>query len=92
MYGEGISKEGDVLDCSAAMNYIEKAGSWYSYDGERIGQGRENAKQFLRDHPEILDTLEGKLLDQLKKKDDDEEAEIKVDEDGVVIEDENNKK
>jgi recombination protein RecA len=89
MYGHGISKEGDVLDCSAAENFIEKAGSWYSYDGERIGQGRENAKQFLRDNPDILDKLEGQLLDKLQKDEPEEEEKapkVKTDEDGVVIE------
>jgi recombination protein RecA len=52
MYGEGISKEGDLLDLGAAHNIIEKSGAWYSYKGERIGQGRENARQFLKDNPE----------------------------------------
>ena len=59
MYGEGISLVGDLLDVAVDKNIVEKSGSWYSYNGERIGQGRENAKQFLRDHAEtmlILDT------------------------------------
>src|SRR5512142_814288 len=53
LYGQGISREGDLLDLGAARNIVEKSGSWYSYKGERIGQGRENARQFLRDNPEI---------------------------------------
>jgi recombination protein RecA len=53
MYGEGISKEGDLLDLGAAHNIVEKSGAWYSFRGERIGQGRENARQFLKDNPEI---------------------------------------
>ena len=50
IYGEGISKEGDLIDLGVAQNLIEKSGSWYSYKGERIGQGRENARQFLKDN------------------------------------------
>ncbi|MBI2689237.1 MAG: recombinase RecA [Acidobacteria bacterium] len=53
MYGEGISKEGDLIDLGVAHNLVEKSGSWYSFQGERIGQGRENAKQFLKDNPDI---------------------------------------
>ena len=52
IYGEGISKEGDLVDVAVAQNLIEKSGSWYSFKGERIGQGRENAKQFLKDNPD----------------------------------------
>src|ERR1041384_2660315 len=52
IYGEGISKEGDLVDLGVAQNLIEKSGAWYSYKGERIGQGRENAKQFLKDNPD----------------------------------------
>jgi len=54
MYGEGVSITGDLLDTAVAQNIVDKSGSWYSYNGERIGQGRENAKQFLKDHPEVL--------------------------------------
>jgi len=61
LYGQGISREGDLLDLGVAHNLIEKSGSWYSYQGERIGQGRENARQFLRDNPEMADRLEGEL-------------------------------
>ena len=53
LYGEGISREGDLLDLAANQNIVEKSGSWYSYKGERIGQGRENARQFLKDNPDI---------------------------------------
>ncbi len=65
MYGEGISKEGDLLDLGVANNLVEKSGSWYSFRGERIGQGRENARQFLRDNHDmrtIVDTELRKLL------------------------------
>jgi recombination protein RecA len=57
MYGEGISREGDVLDLATTKNLVEKAGAWYAYKGEKIGQGREAAKQHLREHPEICEEL-----------------------------------
>ncbi len=64
MYGQGISREGDVLDLASNDSIVEKSGAWFSYGGERIGQGREQAKAFLRDHPEILQQVEGKLLEK----------------------------
>jgi recombination protein RecA len=64
MYGQGISHEGDLLDLAAQENVVEKSGAWFSYDGERIGQGREQAKSFLREHPEILQRIEGQLLEK----------------------------
>jgi recombination protein RecA len=57
MYGEGISKPGDLIDVGAAAGIIEKSGSWYSYDGERIGQGRENVKKFLKDNPDLYESI-----------------------------------
>jgi recombination protein RecA len=70
IYGEGISREGDLIDLGVAQNLVEKSGSWYSYKGDRIGQGRENARQFLKDNPDIrqqLDTDLRKLLGMGKK-------------------------
>ncbi|SHO50211.1 recombinase RecA [Desulfopila aestuarii] len=61
IYGEGISKAGDLLDLGVEHNIIDKSGSWYSYQDERIGQGRENAKRFLTDHPEMFLDIENKL-------------------------------
>jgi recombination protein RecA len=61
MYGEGISKEGDLIDLGAAHNIVEKSGSWYSFKGERIGQGRENARQFLKENPDIRQTIDTDL-------------------------------
>jgi recombination protein RecA len=61
MYGEGVSREGDILDLAVKHELVEKSGSWYSFQSERIGQGRENAKQFLRDHPDLTDTLDTEL-------------------------------
>ncbi len=63
MYGTGISWEGDLVDLGAASNIIEKSGAWFSYGGERIGQGRENAKQYLAEHPEIARAIEAKVLE-----------------------------
>ena len=54
MYGEGISREGDLLDLAVAQRIVEKSGAWFSFKGERLGQGRENAKQALKDNPETL--------------------------------------
>lgn len=61
MYGEGISKTGEIIDLGVAAGVVEKSGAWYSAEGERIGQGRENAKQYLRDNPEMMATLERKI-------------------------------
>lgn len=61
MYGEGISKLGEIIDLGVNAGIVEKSGAWFSAEGERIGQGRENAKQYLREHPEMLATLEAKI-------------------------------
>jgi recombination protein RecA len=61
IYGRGIAREGDILDLGVEANFIEKSGTWYSYNGERLGQGRENAKSFLRDHPELISDLQLKI-------------------------------
>lgn len=95
MYGVGISKAGDVLDCAVEAKIVEKAGSWYSFDGNRIGQGRENVKRYFEENPQVLDKVEGLLLDTLKKKDNeieddpnipDDIMDMLIDEDGVIIE------
>jgi len=64
MYGQGISREGDVLDLASNENIVDKSGAWFSFGGERIGQGREQAKSFLREHPEMLAVIEGKLFER----------------------------
>lgn len=61
MYGEGISREGSIVDIGTEANIINKSGAWYSYNGERLGQGRENVKEFLRQHPDIAAEIEGKI-------------------------------
>ena len=88
MYGTGISLAGDILDTAAEIGIIEKAGSWYSYNGERIGQGRENVKNYLEDHPEVLEDVRSRVMahfDESKQPAAGDNG-IKVDEDGVVIE------
>jgi recombination protein RecA len=62
LFGEGISKSGDAIDLGVESNVVEKSGAWYSYGGERIGQGRETARQYLKDHPEALSEIERKVL------------------------------
>ncbi len=64
MYGEGVSKMGELIDLGVKANIVEKSGAWFSYDSTRIGQGRENSKQFLRDHPDMADTIENKIRAQ----------------------------
>ena len=61
MYGEGISKTGEIIDMGVEAGIVEKAGSWFSYNGERVGQGRTNAKQFLLDHPDVANEIEHKI-------------------------------
>jgi len=58
MYGEGISKTGELIDLGVAANVVEKSGAWFSYDGQRIGQGRENAKAYLKENPTVADAIE----------------------------------
>ena len=84
MYGEGISLAGDVLDTAVDMDIVDKSGSWYSYNGERIGQGRENVKEYFETHPDLLEAVKKQVMDKVHENPDDED--IMVDEDGVVIE------
>jgi len=65
MYGEGISREGDVLDLGSAQSVVEKSGAWFSYKGSRLGQGRENAKQALKENPELLKKIENEVKTKL---------------------------
>ena len=102
MYGEGISKAGDLLDCAVAAGIVDKAGSWYSYAGDRIGQGRENAKGYMTGHPETAAQIESLVLEKLRKEREAASANagpqgpaagmgladevMRIDEDGVVVE------
>jgi recombination protein RecA len=68
LYGEGISREGEVVDLGVQEGIVDKAGAWYSYNGDRIGQGKDNARQFLIEHPEIAQDIEKKVRDRLMPK------------------------
>jgi recombination protein RecA len=67
IYGKGISKEGNILDMAVNLDIIEKSGAWFSYNGEKIGQGRENAKQYLKNNPKIMEEVEKKVRDNFEK-------------------------
>lgn len=66
MFGQGISKEGDILDIAADLDIVNKSGAWYAYKGDKIGQGRENAKTFLREHPEVRDEIEQQVREHFQ--------------------------
>jgi len=65
IYGEGISKEGDLLDLGSAQAVVEKSGAWFSFGGERLGQGRENARTFLKEHPEIRQRIDTAVREKI---------------------------
>jgi len=65
MYGEGISRTGDLLDLGVEKRIVEKSGAWFAYGGERLGQGRENAKQYLKDNPEVYKAIEDRVRREL---------------------------
>jgi recombination protein RecA len=65
IYGEGISREGDLVDCGVDFGLVEKAGTWYSYKGERLGQGRENVKSLLKENAEVADELDSKIREKV---------------------------
>ena len=67
IYGKGISKEGSVLDLAVDLNIIEKSGSWFSYNGEKIGQGRENIKKYMLENPKFMEEVEKKVRDNFNK-------------------------
>jgi recombination protein RecA len=66
IHGEGISREGDVLDLAVEKNIVEKSGTWYAYGGQRIGQGRENGKQYLKENPKVLEQMEKEILENFR--------------------------
>lgn len=76
MYGTGISKEGDILDVAVDRGIVEKAGAWFSYKGEKLGQGRENVKQLFKERPELMEEIELKVREASKKEDEALEAEV----------------
>jgi recombination protein RecA len=64
MYGQGISKEGDLIDLASENGIVEKSGAWFGFKGDRIGQGRENAKDYLKEHPEVARAIEQLVLEK----------------------------
>ncbi len=93
MYGEGISKTGEILDLGVKAGIVDKAGAWFSYDGQRIGQGRENTKNFLKENPKIARTIErairenaGLIVEQMMLEPDNEEEETVDPETGEILE------
>lgn len=77
IYGEGISREGDILDLAANENIVNKSGAWYAYNGSKIGQGRENAKIYLKEHPEVMAEVEQKVREKYSKEDTEDTEEDK---------------
>ena len=67
IYGKGISKEGNILDMAVKLDIIEKSGAWFSYQGNRLGQGRENAKKYLRENPEVMAEVEAKIRENFEQ-------------------------
>jgi len=91
MYGEGISKNGELIDLGSKVGVVEKSGAWFSYDGNRIGQGRENAKAFLKENPKVATAIEkairqnaGLIVDKLLIEEQTGEEGEEPDEDGVL--------
>jgi recombination protein RecA len=76
MFGEGISSEGDILDLAAENNIINKSGAWYAYEGNKIGQGRENAKQYLKDNPAVCAEVERKVRELFNLEADDADVPV----------------
>jgi recombination protein RecA len=67
MYGQGISRLGEIIELGSNLKFVEKAGAWYAYNGEKIGQGKENAKEYLREHPEVAAEIEAKIRANAKQ-------------------------
>lgn len=78
MFGKGISREGDILDLASSIDIINKSGAWYAYNGDKIGQGRENAKQYLTEHPELMEQLSEQVRKHFGLEDTPEEADAKA--------------
>ena len=93
MYGQGISKDGEIVDLGVKAGVVEKSGAWFAYEGTKIGQGRENAKAFLRENPDVARKIEkairqqSGLIEEAMLADPEPEENLRVDEDGVIIED-----
>ena len=75
MFGKGISVEGDILDLAVSIGLVQKSGAWFAYNNEKIGQGRENAKNYLAEHPEVMEELDKKVREHYFSKDNEESTE-----------------
>jgi recombination protein RecA len=90
VYGKGISREGSILDVAVDFGIVKKSGAWYTYEGEQLGQGRENAKQFLRSTPEMLVELDERIRETVREKtepsasSDESEFDAEIDEDAPI--------
>ena len=73
MYGEGVSHTGELIDIASDINILEKSGAWYAYNGEKIGQGRENVKQYLSENPDVLKEIDSKVREHYFSKEKEEE-------------------
>ena len=82
LYGDGISHEGEVIDMAVELNLMQKSGAWYSYQGNKIGQGRDNAREFLKNNPEVLTEIEDKIRElkgvKTLKKAEVEDADVEI--------------
>ncbi|MEU8710217.1 DNA recombination/repair protein RecA, partial [Streptomyces sp. NPDC048565] len=65
LYGQGISREGGLIDMGVEHGFVRKAGAWYTHEGDQLGQGKENSRNFLKDNPDLADAIEKKILDKL---------------------------
>jgi len=65
LYGEGVSREGEIIELGVANKFIDKSGAWYAYQGEKIGQGKDNAREFLREHPDMAQEIEAQIREKL---------------------------
>ena len=83
MYGAGISREGSVIDLGAELDIVKKSGAWYTYEGEQLGQGRENAKRFLTDNPEVMVEITDRVWREVMP--DNEDPVKAVDENGEIL-------
>lgn len=92
MFGEGISRVGDILDIAAGIDVVNKSGAWYAYEGNKIGQGRENAKQYLKDNPAVCEEIEQKVRKHFSMGEEETAAETKTEEKAVEKEKSSRKK
>jgi recombination protein RecA len=65
LYGEGVSREGEIIELGVVHKFIDKSGAWYAYQGEKIGQGKDNAREFLREHPDMAKEIEAQIREKL---------------------------